>query len=70
MVITSNCLLIFISTDRTKLGIVVTGFREALIAYRLHHDKIESVNVFFRIASSAIAQNNSKILSVRERLRH
>ncbi len=52
-----------ISTDRTKLGIVVTGFREALIAYRLHHDKIESVNVFFRIASSAIAQNDSKILS-------
>ena len=51
-----------VSTDRIKLGVVVSGFREAITAYRAGHDKSKSANVFLRIASSVFTEDESNVL--------
>lgn len=51
-----------ISTDRTKLDGIVSTLREALTAYRSHHDKKESTNVFLRATSSFVTQDQLAML--------
>jgi hypothetical protein len=47
-----------VSMDRTRLGIVTSGLRQALASYRVRHDKSESINVFKRVTSSALLERD------------
>ncbi len=51
-----------VSRDRAKLGIVISGLREALTSYRARHDKSESANVFKRVTQEVLAKDESDIL--------
>ncbi len=51
-----------VSTDRNKLGVAVSGFREALKAYSVEPDKSTSANVFRRMVSSIFTEDEITIL--------
>ena len=53
-----------VSNDRSKLDIVVSGLREALISYGLRYNKSESTKVFTRAISSFFNKEEISVLNL------
>jgi SAM-dependent methyltransferase len=51
-----------VSSDRSKLGVVISGFREALSSYHLRHNRSEASREFDRASAKILSEEESAVM--------